>query len=211
LAVGATVGASACAGSGFQYVKNDELGVYAKLPEGWAVYDERELLTTVGQFEADDPALDRATDQLWFRGFDSSDKPSLKDVLELGGDDPVGFVQVQPLGRDQREQVNVAALRGMLNGGVDPVGAMREQPNGDTTVVVDEATSFTGGYNGVHTVFAKAAGASTSIIDETVVLNPTSSELFIFAVACDLRCYTDTHRDEIVDIVDSWTIQEAGQ
>jgi hypothetical protein len=203
------MGAIACGGSGYQYVQNDDLGVYAKLPDGWTVYDERELLASVGDFEsADDPALDRAASQLWFRGFDSSSEPTVEGSFVLDGEEPHGYLQVQPLTAEQREQVNVATLRSLANDGVDPVAAMRQDPTGDIGVLRDEAVEFDGGYHGVHTVFSKSADGGSSVVDQTVVLNSTSSVLFIFIVACDQRCYTQTHKDEIADIVDSWTIQE---
>ena len=39
----AAAGAAACGGSGFQFVQNDDLGVYAKLPGDWEIYDEHDL------------------------------------------------------------------------------------------------------------------------------------------------------------------------
>ena len=42
-AVVAAAGAAACGGSGFQFVQNDDLGVYAKLPGDWEIYDEHDL------------------------------------------------------------------------------------------------------------------------------------------------------------------------
>ena len=54
-AVGAalTMGAAACGASGYQYVENDELGVYAKLPDEWTVYDETDLFPEDSEREID--------------------------------------------------------------------------------------------------------------------------------------------------------------
>ena len=56
---------SACGGSGYQYVKNDELGIYAKLPDDWTVYDEEDLFPDASQTE-----LDREAEVRWIRTFD---------------------------------------------------------------------------------------------------------------------------------------------
>ncbi len=204
------VGASACGGSGYQFVQNEGLGVYAKVPDDWEIYDERDLLLSSGDFEVDDPALDQAAERVWFRGFDSGDDPSVENAADFTGPEPRGFIQALPLARAQREQVNLTALRSFVNGGVDPVAAYRANPLGNTRVVLDEPAEFDAGYHGVHTVWGKTEGSTTAWIDQTVVLDKTNSVLFLFVTGCDRRCFTDTHKDEIVEIVDSWTIQEPG-
>ena len=42
----------------------------------------------------------------------------------------------------------------------------------------------------------------------TVLRNAPSTALIQFVVACTEECYFDTYKDEIADLVDSWTIQE---
>ena len=70
LALVALVSLSALSGcaSGYQYIKNDELGVYARLPEGWAVYDEADL--NPGASERD---LQRQGQVQWLRTFHGGD------------------------------------------------------------------------------------------------------------------------------------------
>ena len=46
------------------------------------------------------------------------------------------------------------------------------------------------------------------VTDQTVLLDAASTTMFVFQVACAEDCYLETHKDEIADIVDSWTIQE---
>ena len=202
-AVVAAVGTGACGGSGYQFVQNDDLGVYAKLPGDWEIYDEQDLFP-----EDSDTQLERRRQAMWVRTFDGSDDPSAEASTSPGEGDPTGIVQVRPLAPDEREQINLSALRGLGNPQADPVAAARA--NVPVQVLVDEPVEFDGGYLGVHTVFAVTPedGNDLVVTDRTVLLDGASSTMFVFQLACAEDCYLETHKDEIADIVDSWTIQE---
>ena len=72
------VAGSACGGSGYQYVKNDDLGIYARLPDDWTVFDEDDLFP-----DATERELERQAQSLWVRVFDASDDPSIDAAAEL--------------------------------------------------------------------------------------------------------------------------------
>jgi hypothetical protein len=196
-------GVAACGGSGFQFVQNDDLGVYAKLPGDWEIYDEHDLFP-----EDSDTQLERRSQGMWVRTFDGSEEPSAKASTSPGEEDPTGIVQVRALTPDEREQINLSALRGLGNPQADPVAAARA--NVPVQVLEDEPVKFEGGYHGVHTVFAVTpqGGDELVVTDRTVLLDAASTTMFVFQVACAEDCYLETHKDEIADIVDSWTIQE---
>jgi hypothetical protein len=202
-AVVVAVGAGACGGSGYQFVQNDDLGVYAKLPGDWEIYDEQDLFP-----EDSDTQLERRRQGMWVRTFDGSDDPSAEASTSPGKGDPTGIVQVRALAPDEREQINLSALRGLGNPQADPVAAARA--NVPVQVLEDEPVEFDGGYHGVHTVFAVTpeGGDDLVVTDRTVLLDAASTTMFVFQVACAEDCYLETHKDEIADIVDSWTIQE---
>ena len=84
-------GAAACGGSGYQYVENDELGVYAKLPDDWTVYDESDLFPEESERE-----LARRQAQMWTRTFDAGKDPSVEGSQSAGDDDPTGPIR-EPL------------------------------------------------------------------------------------------------------------------
>ncbi len=197
------MGVGACGGSGYQFVQNDDLGVYAKLPGDWEIYDERDLFP-----EDSDTQLERRREGMWVRTFDGSDDPSAEASTSPGEGDPTGIVQVRALSPDEREQINLSALRGLGNPQADPVAAARA--NAPVQVLADEPVKFDGGYHGVRTVFAVTpeGGNHLVVTDRSVLLDAASTTIFVFQVACADDCYLETHKDEIVDIVDSWTIQE---
>ena len=199
----AAVGVGACGGSGYQFVQNDDLGVYAKLPGDWEIYDEHDLFP-----DESDRQLERRSEGMWIRTFDGSDDPSAEASTSPGDGDPTGIVQVRALSPGEREQINLSALRGLGNPQADPVAAARADV--PVQVLVDEPVKFDGGYHGVHTVFAVTppGGDDLIVTDRTVLLDAASATMFAFQVACTEDCYLETHKDEIADIVDSWTIQE---
>jgi hypothetical protein len=202
LGVVVAVGVSACGGSGYQFVENEDLGVYAKLPDGWTIYDEADLFP-----EDTDEQLERRREAMWVRTFDASDDPSAEASTDPGEDDPTGRVLVLRLSRQQREQINLSGLRGLGNPTQDPLAASAQDPR--VRVSLDEPVEFEGGFHGVHTVFAfTEPGSDTVVTDQTVLLDSASTTMFVFQVACEEECYLETHDDEIAEIVDSWTIQE---
>jgi hypothetical protein len=198
----AAVGGGACGGSGYQFVQNEDLGVYAKLPGDWKIYDEHDLFP-----DDSDRQLERRSQLMWLRTFDGSDDPSAEASTRAGDADPTGAVQVRALTPDEREQINLSALRGLGNPQGDPVAAARA--NVPVQVLANDPVKFDGGYHGVHVVFAVAgSGGDLVVTDRTVLLDADSTTMFVFQVACAEDCYLETHKDEIADIVDSWTIQE---
>lgn len=195
---------SACGGSGYQYVKNDDLGIYAKLPAEWTVYDEDDLFP-----EATDTQLDMQSETRWIRTFDAADSPSVASTQTLDGPTPAGRLEHSLLTVEQRENLDLGALRGRGDPARDPLAA--EQQGGAAAgvkVILDEPVEFEGGYTGIHTVFVVENDGKPFVIDQTAVRDSLSSAIVSFLVGCNEQCFFETHKDEIADLVDSWTIQE---
>jgi hypothetical protein len=205
-AAGALLASVGCGGPRYQYVQNDTLGVYAKIPAGWKVYDEKSLFPDDSQTEAQSRAKGS-----WIRTFDGGDKPTVAASQAVAGnDDPVGMVRVEALPASMRDQINITQIRGLaglFDPSLDPVAVSQE--NSQVSVVSDAPKVFKGGFHGEHTVFTlQGDGGGTSVIDTTALLNSTNNVIYMFRVTCSDRCYFETHKDEIAKVVDSWTIQE---
>lgn len=197
---------SGCA-SGYQYVKNDDQGVYARVPQGWAVYDEADLAPG-----ASDRELERLSQLSWIRTFHGGDgQHALELSLVPNGSVPSGVMQVLAVLPQDREILDLRMMRGRGNPNFDPL-TLEDQPppNGQTyTVLLDEPVDFDGGYNGIHTVYAvDGAEGGPYVSEQTVVRNSQSTVMYVFKVNCSAECYFETYKDEIKDFVDSWTIQE---
>jgi hypothetical protein len=199
-------GAVGCGRSGYQYVENDDLGIYARMPEHWAVYDETDLFPDASERE-----LESRRASLWVRTFDAAAEPSVEASQSPGLGDPTGLMVIRALGPQERDALNVSAMRGAGNPGRDPVMMASAGVTEDGTqveVLVDEPVTFEGDFAGVHTVFAMSRGDRTVVFDRTAVRNAETTALAVFEVSCSEDCYFETHQDEIADVVDSWTIQE---
>jgi hypothetical protein len=204
----AAVGLAAvsCGGSGYQYVENDDLGVYARLPDDWGVYDESDLFP-----DASDRELEQRASQVWMRTFDGADEPSVEASQSPGGESPAGLVIVRALSQQEREQLDLSALRGAGNPARDPVAAAAADSEGIVEVVSDQPVEFEGGFTGVHTVFVVDEGDGPVVTDQIALRNAATTALALFQVSCSEDCYYETHKDEIADLVESWTIQEVRQ
>jgi hypothetical protein len=198
--------AVACGGSGYQYVENDELGVYARLPDDWGVYDESDLFP-----EASERELEQRANQMWMRTFDGAGDPSVEGSQAPGDDSPTGLVIVRVLGLQEREQLDLSALRGAGDAARDPVAAAAADTEGIVEVVSDEPVEFDGGFTGVHTVFVIDQGDGRVVTEQMALRNATTTALALFQVSCSEACYYETHKDVIADLVESWTIQEVRQ
>ena len=201
---GIVMGAGACGGSGYQYIENDDLGMYAKLPDDWVVFDETDLFPDESERERELRAQ-----SLWVRTFAGSADADV-DASQQVGDDPTGQVVVQAIAPDDRETFDLRTLRGGGDPARDPVAAQgTDLGEGlSVTVLSDEPVTFDGGFSGVHTVFVVQMGGDATITDRTAVRNAETTVMAVFEVSCTERCYSETHQDEIADIVESWTIQE---
>jgi hypothetical protein len=199
--------ASGCGDSGYQFVQNDDLGIYARIPEDWTVYDETDLFPDDSERERDQQSA-----VSWVRTFDAADEPSVEQSQNIGASTPTGAVQVLALGSEQRDALNLSMLRGRGDPARDPLvleeaGPVEGQPR--VRVLVDEPIDFgAAGFSGVHTVFRMDVEGATAVIDRTAVRNDATTAVAFFEVSCSDTCYFETHKDEIADLVDSWTIQE---
>jgi hypothetical protein len=167
------------------------------------MYDEEDLFASTGQ-DLSELELETIADRMWFRGFDGGDDPAMEEMLLLAGPEPRGFVSVLNLTVAQREQMNITQMRGFSPLDLTSEAAATNQ------LISEEPVEFDGGYHGIHTVFARQEEGGVAIVDQTILLDSTSSTMFRFVVGCDEDCYFETHTGDIETIVDSWTIQEGG-
>jgi hypothetical protein len=197
---------SGCA-SGYQYIKNDDIGVYAKVPAGWTVYGDADLHP--GASERD---LERMKQVRWVRTFyGGDDGQSVEASLTQGSSVPTGQIAISAIPPQAREVLDLRTMRGGGDPNADPITL--EQQGGSPTgasyhVLADDSVSMANGYTGLHTVYAVAGQGGIYVVDQTVLRSADSSRIVLFTVSCTEECYADTYKDEIKTLVDSWTIQE---
>jgi hypothetical protein len=207
LAVLASVSALSGCASGYQYIKNDNIGVYAKVPAGWTVYGDAELYP--GASERD---LERHAQVQWVRTFYGDDEgQSVEASRTRGGPVPTGSVVISAIPPQGREVLDLRTMRGGGDPNADPLTLEQQggSPTGESVAVLtDESVTMADGYSGLHTIYAVAGQGEPYIVDQTVLRSADSSHVVLFTVNCTEECYFETHKDEIQTLVDSWTIQE---
>ena len=204
--VACSVALAACGGSGYQYVKNGDLDLYFKVPEGWELFDERDLYSSPS-IDLEPLERERALARTWFRGFDAGAQPVVENVLASSAPAPTGFVRVQALTDEEREVIDLSTLRTLFLK-KDPVITQREDPHGPVEVLREEDVNLDGGYHGVRMLVAyDSPDGSIGIVDQMAVLDGPSRLLYLFVIGCSERCYFD-NRDTIEEIAGSWTIKE---
>jgi hypothetical protein len=198
---------TACSGSGFQYVQNDDFNAYFKLDEDWRIFEEEEFFAS--------PALDleplerqRRLASTWVRGFDADPNPKLTNLFVNATLAPHGVARIQILTEAEREGFDVAALRA-AHLGFDPVRAKREDPKGPVEVLGEESLSLDGGQHGVRLQVAfDTSTGDIAVIDQTALVDSARGLLYLFVIGCSSRCYAE-NQETIKEIADSWTIEES--
>jgi len=193
--------ASACASSGYDYVKNSEDNTYFKVPSSWKVYGDDEVfdLTTKG---LTDDEKEIARELFWAVRFDASPKPSIE---HLSGPyrHPTGLAEVQDLLQEESDAMSLSTLRNLYF----PID--EAELAGDGTVLAYEPIELDGGFHGVHIVGRLVIDEKGTEVtfNQKAVLDQATSKLYAFIVFCRSACYS-RDEDQIDRIVDSWTVRE---
>jgi hypothetical protein len=198
------VAAAACTGSGYHYVKNstDEgSGTYFKVPEGWKIYDENEFLRSrhLSPTQAKD-----AKASGWAVAFDGSSRPTLKHLENVAPKEPFGIAEVRTLGRQERDQFSLMAMRNYFV----PVDDLAQSGLDVTPLRLDEFTRD-GGFHGQRFTFEFTVPSSNEsvTVDQVAIVDAGTKEVHFLAITCSAQCY-ERKKDTINTVVDSWTVKE---
>lgn len=192
---------AACGGSGYEYVENDDAGLYFRVPDTWSV-------VPVDTTDDGIPETLLQSEQ-WVRLLDRSADPALANLAAVLPDQPVGLASVSTVATNaERDALDYVALRSMALGGEDDPLALASTPDSGVELVsIDDVTTDEGlrGERIVFTVAEDDGGLVT--FDQTAMVNPLTTEIYRLFLKCEAHCY-EANRSEIDDIVDSWTIEQ---
>lgn len=199
LAVTVGVGLTACGGSGYEYVENDDAGLYFRVPDSWSVLEVEEEDTgrPEGRGAVPDP---------WLRLLDRSPTPGASNYQAQVPSYPVGLASVTPVATlQERDTLDYATMRSSVLG-EDPL-TLAEQPDSSLELVDGYDIIDIAGMRGQRWIYTIEVEAGRFVtIDHTSLVNDDTTEVYSLALKCESTCYED-NRDEIDDIVDSWTIE----
>jgi hypothetical protein len=191
--------ATACAGSGFHYVKNSDDHTYFKVPNSWKLYGEDAVLNAEKSLSKEEREV--ARDSGWQTAFDASPKPSLRHVSNVDARYPTGGALVQHLSAKDADAISLESLRNLF---FDIDGTANGKP---ATVISYEPVEFDGGVHGSHLVARLTKGKVSITVNQIAVLNPETSKVYALVVKCSTACY-NRQQSKIEKVVDSWTVKD---
>jgi hypothetical protein len=203
LAVAAASGLASCGGSGYEYVANDDAGLYFRVPDSWAVLE-------VDPAETGRPAASGDPVEGWARLLDRSPTPGAANFEAPVPSYPVGLASVDPVpDLDTRDAIDYASLRALAYDGTDPFA--EAQVEGSNVQLVDlYDLDIADDVRGQRVVFTVQNDDGTFVTyDQTALVDNLTTEIYRLLLKCESTCY-ERNRDEIDDIVESWTVELEG-
>ncbi len=179
---------SACAGSGFHYVKSSSDHTYFKVPTSWKLYDNDALLKAA---KADMTAaeLKNARQNQWAAIFDGHPHPALAHVASRAPTHPVGRALVETLPAESADGVSLMSLRNIFYD-VDT----RVSKN-TASVVSYTSDERDGGFHGSHLVLKMTTSNGDVIVNQIALLDQATRKVYTIAVKCSTACY-DQEQDQ---------------
>jgi hypothetical protein len=200
-AVASLVVLAACTSS-YTYIKNSSVKTYFKVPNEWRIFDENEIFRTqISGLSPQGEAAAKAS--IWMVAFDAAPRASLDHFFSGSSPYPAGFAQVRQLSDEQRDSISLASIRNA----VFPLNQLQVQDPTSVEVLQNEDIVLSGGIHGSRIIFNVRLGDTFYTANQTGLVNPQSSRLYLFIVGCEARCYLN-HKRTIDEIVKSWTVKE---
>jgi hypothetical protein len=190
--------AAGCVDSDYRYVKNGADRTYFKVPAGWHLYGEEELLDEASNSLSEDQRRARL-DQGWQVAFDASPRRSIRHVGNYAAHYPEGIAMVRSLTPEAADALSLGQL-------ADVFGVQSVIEAGQGEMLDYEHVTRDGGFRGVHLVAQLQVGGKVALLDQTILVNQASTKVYALIVSCTAKCF-DEHQDEIDEVVDSWTVK----
>ncbi len=199
-AVFAAGGACSMERSGYQFVRSQQTGTYLKVPKGWTVYGHRDVTRFLEEKGASTEETRARTP--FISTFSADKKPKILP-FDPTGNVPAGIVRVKALSPEERDETSFASLREEI---VDFDAGLQA---GQIEVLDSEEIEQDSGVRGQRVVFniRDPSNGGVFTVDQTTLLDKSTSKLYLLAVGCATSCY-DQNRKQIDAVVGSLTIKE---
>ncbi len=188
--VAMAVVAAGCGRSGYDYVENDDETVFIKIPEEWQIVSEGNVdfaITPDGNY----PQILPGEDVLAWR----AQFTAAPDVDSL--DQVAGFVEVQPVDRRMRSDLNLATLF--------PFDAAAGA--GEIEVVRHDLVTV-GDVSGHRIAWKQTTDDGQELMgDRLVMTNSLNSVVYTVGVGCTVGCYVD-NAAEIDEVMRTFTVED---
>jgi hypothetical protein len=189
---------ASCGSAKYEYLSDDDVGVYIKVPNDWTVIGEDQILDGLG--------LSPANLAAWKR-FGWAVNAASRAVRQPDGQVAVDLHQpwleilVQPLTRDEHDVISNAAMENAIT-------SLQQLPADQYDLLTSGSVVLDGGFHGIQREFELRGSDGTYTHHlELVVTNPQSSRIYMLSIVCTPECF-DQYSGDISEVYGSWTIKE---
>lgn len=180
-----------CGRSGYQYVENGDDTVFVKIPDDWDVVSKGNVDYAI---TPDDSPQRLPGENVvpWRAVFNAA-----PDVRLTSADHVAGFVEVQPVDRRMRAELDLRAFF--------PVDLTTSE---DGTEVVRHVLVTAGEISGHRIAWRRVTETGQEIIgDRLVMTDGLNSVVYTVGVGCSVVCYT-ANATSIDEIMDTFTVED---
>ncbi len=196
--------AIACSRSGFDFVENEDEGVFVKFPDEWAVFETTEI----------DPPAVLVADLLlqpvgeqaepWQVIIDAGPDATASHIREPLYGYPVGLAEVQPIEPAIRDLFNTSTMRQLAtNFEFDPARPPETVTGVSVLLDVDVARDD---FRGNRVVFSQPVEDGIRIVDNLVLVDDLNTRWYRLTLSCEENCYR-ANAELIDEIVSSFTVE----
>jgi hypothetical protein len=190
---------SACGGSQYHFISSTSTQTYLKVPSGWHVYSQPQILA---HLDAADPTAKPRHKAPFFVILDGDPAPSL-DHDPRSSRYPFGLVRVRSLASSEQDTYSLQSLRNeVLN--VDQL----QQASPDAVAAIGPGRLIThGNLRGTHLEYTVHGpdGSNFTVDQVGFIDSPTRTVWFLF-IGCATACYR-TNAASIHRVADSWIVK----
>lgn len=188
LLLAAACGESGLSQSGFQYLEDEDSGLYAKIPAGWSVTTQGNIdFALVGE-DGVMSVLPGESTLPWRAEFDA--RPSNPDRLAK----VAGAIEIQPVDRRLRSDLTIDGL----------IGIDAESPD-DGITVFHQDNVRRGELTGRRIIYSREFSGEPTMVDRMMLSDDRLTTVYEVRMFCDKDCFAE-NADVIDEIMETFTV-----
>ena len=191
LLTGLVLVSAACGRSGFQYIENDDSTVFAKIPDEWELVSEGIVDFTLTGEDGQLSILPGDETLPWRALFDAQPSPD----GSIGFDRVLGAVEVQPVDRRIRTEINLESIFGF-----DP-----DDP-GEEVIVLAQADVIQGDLTGKRVIYQTTVSGVSTTIDRQILTDDRFTTVYELRLGCARDCFS-ANATVIDEIMETFTVE----
>jgi hypothetical protein len=197
-----------CSAPEYTYVSSSKYNTVFRVPADWNRIPEEELEKTL--FGDESATSQLVAENAWVAGFDASEKPDVDHLFGSNAEEPNLYAVVRDLDPQTQGQLSLDGMRDLLLPVTDEARQRAEaaglSPEG-FELLQDEQIETEGGLRGVRVVYNYDLGESLQTFDQTVLVDQSTSRVYMLLVRCSATCYRE-RGDELKGVVSSFTVKQ---